>query len=330
MQAGMLVRKLYVLLNLCCSFSQLFVQQPIGLPCSDLRCERTILGQTRTPSLQPALCLLAVLMSSQQSDVHAAAAGAWQDLARGRTRKASRQQMVHLHLSRRCASAAALLGSDQPAVQEQAACALCEILQLDRSQTRMPYIAADALPLLVAVLGSDQLAVLVALSDLAEGCQQNRDAIIAAGAVPLLVALLRSEQPAMQAVSAGVLWVLTLGPQHNQDAIIAAGAVPLIVALLKCDQSAVQTTAAGALACLASGSQQNQEVTMAADAAPQLVALWRSDQPAVQAQAAATLLQLAVRPQVNLDATIDLLQLAHNIREMPSLQQALCLCLLPC
>ena len=67
-----------------------------------------------------------------------------------------------------------------------------------------------------------------ALANLAAGCQKARDDIIAAGAVPLLVALLRSDEPAVQEQAAYTLAVSAQESQQNQDAVIAARAVPLL------------------------------------------------------------------------------------------------------
>ena len=61
---------------------------------------------------------------------------------------------------------------------------------------------------------------------LAYGSQKNTDDIIAAGVVPLLVALLRSDQPAVQEHAALALTSLADGSQHIQDAINAAGSAP--------------------------------------------------------------------------------------------------------
>ena len=112
-------------------------------------------------------------------------------------------------------------------------------LDSDSEQTRDAIIAAGTLPLLVALLRSDNSGLhqqaADALLSLAEGSQQNKDAIIAAGVVPLLVALLRSDKPAVHQPAAGALMSLTGGSQRN-NAIIAAGAVPLLVAF--CFQTA--------------------------------------------------------------------------------------------
>ena len=99
--------------------------------------------------------------------------------------------------------------------------------------------------------------------------------MIAAGAVPLLVALLRSEQSA--SVAAGALSTLAEGSRYNQDAITAAGAVPLLVAMLRSDQPEVLLQAALALRDLAESSEQNRDAIIAAGALPLLTALSESD-----------------------------------------------------
>ena len=96
------------------------------------------------------------------------------------------------------------------------------------------------------------------------GSHSNQDTIVAADAVPLLVALLRSNQPSVQEPAAIALWNITNGCQQNKDAIIAADAVPVLVALLQTEQPAVQELAAGILAVLGIGSQQNQNAIVAA------------------------------------------------------------------
>ena len=68
----------------------------------------------------------------------------------------------------------------------------------------------------------------------------NRGANVAAGTVPLLIALLRTEQPAVLRAAMNALWNLAKGSSQNKDAIIAAGTVPLLIALLRSELSAVQ------------------------------------------------------------------------------------------
>ena len=62
-------------------------------------------------------------------------------------------------------------------------------------------IAAGAVPLLVALLRSDEPAVQEQAAGALGGLHHSKDTIIAAGAVPLLVALLSSEQPDVQATA---------------------------------------------------------------------------------------------------------------------------------
>ena len=88
-------------------------------------------------------------------------------------------------------------------------------------------IAAGSLPLLVALVRSDQPAVQISASNtlqvLAINSQQNKRASIAAGVVPILTYMLRSGQPAAQAPAVNALWVITCNSQHNKNAITAAG-----------------------------------------------------------------------------------------------------------
>ena len=79
---------------------------------------------------------------------------------------------------------------------------------------------------------------------LTRSSQPNRDGVIAAGALPLLVALLRSDQPAVQEAATGCCGNLSSGSQLDENAIIAAGAVPLLVALLSSHHPALQEAAA--------------------------------------------------------------------------------------
>lgn len=77
-----------------------------------------------------------------------------------------------------------------------------------------------------------------ALSNLAAGSQQNKDAIVAAGALPRLVALLRFNRPVVQEKAAKAISNLSRGSQQTNNAILAAGALPGLTALLKSDQPA--------------------------------------------------------------------------------------------
>lgn len=85
-----------------------------------------------------------------------------------------------------------------------------------------------------------------------------RAAMIAAGAVPLLVALLTSEEPQVQAAAAQASWHFALGYEQAQDAIIAANALPQLVMLLRSDQALASEVAANATMGLANEPGQNQ------------------------------------------------------------------------
>ena len=67
-----------------------------------------------------------------------------------------------------------------------------------------------------------------ALASLAYGYQQSQDAIIAAGAVHLLVANLGSDQPKLRHAAANALEKLAAGSQQNRDMIITARAASVI------------------------------------------------------------------------------------------------------
>ena len=259
----------------------------------------------------------------------------------------------------------ALLKSDKPGVQEQAGKAL-HVLAIGSEQNQDAMIAAGAVPLLVALLRSDKPAVQEraagALEHLAYGVQKNTDAIISAGAVPPLIALLMSDKPAVQEPAASALWCLTFYSQRHRNAIFAAGAVPPLVTLLRSDKPAVLAEAAVTLGCLASGThdalgylangaRKIQNAIIAAGAVPLLANLLRSDEPAVLEAAAGSLLNLAHGSRQNRDVIMPLLVplyrseepdvqglarrcaclhgMALNRTRMLSLQQELCLCLLP-
>ena len=185
----------------------------------------------------------------------------------------------------------ASLSSHQSAEQQAATRALCNLatgtqpiditvlrtLTADSQQNRDAIVAAGVVPLLVALLGSDQPAlqqqVSNALRCLTHGSQQIRDAIFAASAVPVLIALLRSDHAYVQAQAASTVISLVVKSRHSQGAVIAAGIVPLLVAFLTADQSTLQGLATCVLTELASGSQQSRDAIMAAGAVPLLLPL---------------------------------------------------------
>ena len=183
----------------------------------------------------------------------------------------------------------------QPHVSDEEARDRSYVHTSGAQRSRDAIIAAGAVPLLVAMIGSDipytsksddclevarkvsyvQDVAAYALGNLAAGSQQNNDAVMAAGAVPVLVTMLRSHQPKAQQIAAATLARFAKGSQHSSDAVIAAGAVPLLVALLGSDQANVQTRAAHALAYVAASSQQSSDVVLAAGAVPPLIAWLR-------------------------------------------------------
>ncbi|KAL3157946.1 hypothetical protein ABBQ32_012348 [Trebouxia sp. C0010 RCD-2024] len=120
----------------------------------------------------------------------------------------------------------ALLRSDQPAAQYQAATGCSDVL-----------ICANIAVLQLRTAAS-------ALRTLADSSKKLEDAIIVAGAVPLLVALLRSEQPTVQEQAAAALRRLAFGSQQTKDAVLAAGALPWLV---EDETATVQGAAAGTL-----------------------------------------------------------------------------------
>ena len=102
------------------------------------------------------------------------------------------------------------------------------------------------------------------LRTLAAGTQLNNNTVIAAGAVPPLVSLLSSQQPTVQKQAAATLRTLAAGNQWSKDAVIAAGAVQPLVVLLSSQQPAVRKQAVGALRKLADGSRHNRSVVISA------------------------------------------------------------------
>ncbi|DBB07689.1 TPA: hypothetical protein ACH3X3_009114 [Trebouxia sp. C0006] len=144
------------------------------------------------------------------------------------------------------------------------------------------------------------------LMTLADGSQQSQDAIISADVLPLLVALLRSDNSVVQERAATAIRILAFS-QANADVIVSAGAVPLLVGMLKADKLSVQTDAAKAFVELASHCSQ-RDVIVAAGGLPVLVALLRSAQPTEEphttARTAIALVSIALDSQLNMDAII--------------------------
>jgi len=144
------------------------------------------------------------------------------------------------------------------------------------------------------------------LMTLADGSQQSQDAIISADVLPLLVALLRSDNSVVQERAATAISLLA-GSQANTDAIVSAGAVPLLVGMLKADKLSVQNDAAKAFVELAS-TRSLRDAIVAAGGLPVLVALLRSAQPTEKprttARTAVALVNIALDSQLNMDAII--------------------------
>lgn len=122
-----------------------------------------------------------------------------------------------------------------------------------------------------------------------------------------------SDRLAVQEEAVLALGDLAYGSQKTKGDICATGAVPLLVTLLRSDQPAVQRVVAATLASLALASQHKRDVIIAAGASPLLVALPRSD----------------TAVQVSVASALGIWQLALRRSRMKSLQQGLCLCLLP-
>ena len=71
------------------------------------------------------------------------------------------------------------------------------------------------------------------LTGLASGSQSNKDAVVTADALPVLISLLLSDQPLVQTQALWANRNIASGSQHIHKTIVMAGAMPALVRLLQ-------------------------------------------------------------------------------------------------
>jgi hypothetical protein len=174
--------------------------------------------------------------------------------------------------------------------------ALWHLASVESNKTTM--VAAGAIPLLVAVLGSEEdeareHAVAV-LSTLARSQGGNKKAIAQAGAIKPLVELLSDPSIATQRYAACALWSLADGKEGTYDKeIVECGAVEPLIAMLLLNQSDTSGFAAACLACLCADENARRGIIEAGGANP-LLSLLHSPNTWLRGQAANMLKLLGI------------------------------------
>ena len=150
--------------------------------------------------------------------------------------------------------------------------------------------ARPAIPVLVAMLGSDDQAEAGVHTLWMLSRNDQNDAIVDAGAIPPLVALLTSENGKVCGKAAVALWSIAMGSNRNTTAIVEAGGIQLLVNLLS-GTDMVKFIASITLATLAINDRIRIAIAKAG-AIPPLVALLTSGNHRRQEKAALALRNL--------------------------------------